>query len=115
MGRERNHDGVRAASDTSIEIDFYFQGQRCRERIKLQPTPANLKRASQHRAAMIPAGTLAYPAVSLEIPGMRAVVLVEIRPASVVAVRPAFRARADAVRIQGGELLPYLRREVIAH
>lgn len=63
MGRERNHDGVRAASDSSIEIDFYFQGQRCRERIKLQPTPANLKRAAQHRAAILDAidkGTFDY-------------------------------------------------------
>lgn len=63
MGRERNHDGVRAASDTSIEIDFYFQGRRCRERIKLQPTPANLKRAAQHRAAILDAidkGTFDY-------------------------------------------------------
>ena len=55
MGRERDHDGVRPASDTSIEIDFYFQGKRCRERIKLKPTPANLRRAAQHRAAILDA------------------------------------------------------------
>ncbi|MDR0250535.1 MAG: site-specific integrase [Burkholderiales bacterium] len=64
MGRERNHDGVRAASETTIEIDFYYAGQRCRERIKLKPTPANLKRAAQHRAAVLAAienGTFDYP------------------------------------------------------
>jgi len=63
MGRERNHDGVRPSSDTSIEIDFYFQGRRCRERIKLKPSPANLKRAAQHRAAILDAiekGTFDY-------------------------------------------------------
>ena len=45
--------GVRAASESSIEIDFYYNGQRCRERINLKPTPANLKKASQHRAAIL--------------------------------------------------------------
>ncbi|MXS85326.1 site-specific integrase [Nitrosomonas sp. HPC101] len=45
--------GVRAASESSIEIDFYYNGQRCRERINLKPTPANLKKASQHRAAVL--------------------------------------------------------------
>lgn len=35
--------GVRAASASSIEIDFYFRGVRCKERIKLTPTPRNLK------------------------------------------------------------------------
>lgn len=55
MGRERTYDGVRAASASTIEIDFYYAGARCRERIKLEPTPANLKRASQHRAAIMAA------------------------------------------------------------
>ncbi|CAK0767362.1 hypothetical protein CCP3SC15_3690003 [Gammaproteobacteria bacterium] len=63
MGRERQFDGVRAASETTIEIDFYYAGQRRRERIKLQPTPANLKRAANHRAAILDAiekGTFDY-------------------------------------------------------
>ena len=46
-------DGVRPASKTSIEIDFYYEGKRCRERIKLQPTPANLKKAALHRVAIL--------------------------------------------------------------
>lgn len=33
------------ASDTSIGIDFYYRGVRCRERIKLPPTPAHMKYA----------------------------------------------------------------------
>lgn len=67
MGHQRKqaeYDGVRAASSSTIEIDFYFQGTRCRERIKLQPTPANLKKAARHRAAIldsIDAGTFDYP------------------------------------------------------
>lgn len=63
MGTERDYDGVRAASASSIEIDFYYAGARCRERIKLKPTPANLKRAAQHRAAILVAieqGTFDY-------------------------------------------------------
>jgi integrase len=61
MGREGT--GVKAASETSIEITFTYRGQRCRERIKLAPTPANLKRATQHRAAILDAiqkGTFEY-------------------------------------------------------
>ncbi|MDR2709734.1 MAG: site-specific integrase [Burkholderiales bacterium] len=64
MGTERKHDGVRAASETTIEIDFYYAGARCRERLKIVPTPANLKRAAQHRAAILAAiesGTFDYP------------------------------------------------------
>lgn len=63
MGGERQFDGVRAASASTIEIDFYYAGRRCRERIKLQPSPANLKRAAQHRAAILDAierGTFDY-------------------------------------------------------
>lgn len=61
MGRDGT--GVKAASETSIEITFTYRGQRCRERIKLAPTPANLKRAAQHRAAILDAiqkGTFDY-------------------------------------------------------
>ncbi len=35
--------GVRPVSSSSIEIDFYYRGARCRERIKLPPTPRNLR------------------------------------------------------------------------
>lgn len=63
MGRKRS--GVRAASDTSIEINFQYRGKKCRERIKLEPTPANLKRAERHRQAILSAiesGTFDYAA-----------------------------------------------------
>jgi len=63
MGGKRQRLGVRAVSDSSIQIDFTYRGQRCRERIKLPPTPANLKRAENHRAAIIDAierGTFDY-------------------------------------------------------
>ncbi|SHL08419.1 site-specific integrase [Halomonas caseinilytica] len=56
MGNKRsNYEGVRVASASTVEIDFYYQGVRCRERLKLQPTPANLKKAARHRAAIIDA------------------------------------------------------------
>lgn len=47
--------GVRATSESSIEISFAYNGRRCRERIKLKPTPANLRRAAIHRAEIIDA------------------------------------------------------------
>lgn len=51
MGREGT--GVAAASETSIQITFQYRGERCREKIALKPTPANLKRATQFRAAVL--------------------------------------------------------------
>jgi len=62
MGRKQVN-GVKAASASSIEIDFYYNGRRCRERIKLKPTPTNLKRAERHRLSIleaIDAGTFDY-------------------------------------------------------
>jgi len=44
--------GVRAASDTSIQIDFRYKGVRCRERLSLAPTPANLKYAKRLKASI---------------------------------------------------------------
>lgn len=61
----RNGNGVKAASATSIEITFMFRGVRCRERVPLKPTASNLRRAEQHRAAVVLAissGTFDYAA-----------------------------------------------------
>lgn len=55
MGDQRKRTGVRAVSETTIQIDFTYKTVRCRERIKLQPTPANLKRAELHRSAILDA------------------------------------------------------------
>lgn len=55
MGGAKHYDGVRSRSSKSIEIDFIFRGQRCRETFKVAPTPANLKRVAQHRAAILDA------------------------------------------------------------
>lgn len=61
--------GVRAVSDSSIEITFMYRGVRCRERITLKPTATNLKKAEQHKAAIehaISIGTFDY---SVTFPG----------------------------------------------
>lgn len=61
MGRDGG--GVRAASASSIEITFQYQGVRCRERVQLKPTTANLKKAELHKAAIehaILGGTFDY-------------------------------------------------------
>lgn len=66
MGRNgRAGSGVKPATETSIEITFQYQGVRCRERIAIKPTPANLKRVEQHKAAIeyaIREGTFDYAA-----------------------------------------------------
>jgi len=49
----KKYNGVRKASNSSIEIDFYYRGKRCKERIKLKPTPTNLNRAERHRYAIL--------------------------------------------------------------
>ena len=54
MGRKsRQYEGVRAASKSTIEIDFYYKGKRERARFKLEPTPLNLKKAARHRASIL--------------------------------------------------------------
>jgi integrase len=44
--------GVRATSASSIQIDFRYKGERCRERISIPPTPANLKYAKGLKATI---------------------------------------------------------------
>lgn len=63
MGDRRKRVGVRAESDTSCTIDFPYKGVRCRERVKIAPTPAGLTRAERFRAAILHAieqGTFNY-------------------------------------------------------
>lgn len=59
----RGGSGVKKATEGSIEITFTYLGKRCRERIKLKPTAANLKKCERHREAIlesIAAGTFDY-------------------------------------------------------
>lgn len=44
--------GVRSTSATSIQIDFVYQGIRCRERLRLAPTPKNIKYAQRLKATI---------------------------------------------------------------
>lgn len=60
---DRKLEGVRPKSGKSIEIDFSYQGRRCRETIKLPPTKPNLLHASRKRSAILHAigqGTFNY-------------------------------------------------------
>lgn len=50
---DRKLEGVRPRSDKGIEIDFYYQGKRCRETIKMPPNKANLLHASRKRATVL--------------------------------------------------------------
>lgn len=67
MGRDGR--GVRAVSDKSIEITFMYRGVRCRERIALKPTPTNLKKAEQHKAAIEHAISIGAFDYSVTFPG----------------------------------------------
>jgi integrase len=51
MGRDGT--GVKKATESSIQIEFTYKGIRCRERIKLKPTAANLKKCERHRESII--------------------------------------------------------------
>lgn len=44
MGAERKRTGVVAFSGSSIQIGFTHKGIKCRERFRLRPAAANLKR-----------------------------------------------------------------------
>ncbi|OZI43846.1 Arm DNA-binding domain-containing protein [Bordetella genomosp. 5] len=46
-------EGVRPASESSIEIGFVYRGEHCIERLRIRPTAANLKRAAQQRADIL--------------------------------------------------------------
>lgn len=50
---DRKLEGVRPHSGKGIQIDFYYQGKRCRETIKIPPNKANLLHASRKRAAVL--------------------------------------------------------------
>jgi len=55
--------GVRPASAGSIEIDFYYRGVRCRERIQLAPAPRNMRYAENLKGQIenaIAIGTFRY-------------------------------------------------------
>jgi integrase len=59
---DRRKNGIRKRGN-SIQIDFYYQGVRCRETIALEPTRANLNYASNLKAAIkheIALGTFDY-------------------------------------------------------
>lgn len=59
------HTGVRAASKNSIEIVFWYRDERCKERVKKEPTATNLKKYANFRGAILDAiedGTFDYQA-----------------------------------------------------
>lgn len=69
MGRK--YPGVEPKRNTSIQISFQYQGKRCRECLKLEPTPNNLRRASLFRAQVVEAikqGTFDY---AVSFPGSK--------------------------------------------
>ena len=48
-------EGVRPASESSIEIGFFYQGEHCVERLRMKPTAANLQRVARQRVEILAA------------------------------------------------------------
>ena len=46
-------EGICPASESSIEIEFLFEGRRIVERLRMKPNPANLQRAARQRAEIM--------------------------------------------------------------
>lgn len=83
MGRRT---GIRADSSSSLTIDFRYRGVRCREKLKLPPTPANRAYAEKYKARIlheIAIGTFDYAAHFPRSPRARALAR---NPASAVTV-----------------------------
>ncbi len=60
----RGFEGVRPASESSIEIGFIFEGRHCVQRLRLKPTAANLKKAALQRETILQAiarGEFSWP------------------------------------------------------
>ena len=49
----KQYEGVRSRSKSTIEVGFLLQWQMAVEAIKLDPTPANLKRTARFRARVV--------------------------------------------------------------
>jgi integrase len=78
--------GVRAASESSIEITFEYRAVRCREKLKLPPNPANIKYAERLKATItheIEVGAFDY---AKHFPRSRRAKLFAKVPATVVTV-----------------------------
>ena len=50
MKVNKKYNGVRKKSNSSIEIDFYYRGIRCREQIKCKPTVPNFNKCAKLKA-----------------------------------------------------------------
>lgn len=84
--------GVRTETKSSVVIDFYYRGVRCRERLKLDPTKANLKYAANLRAEIqteIARGTFDY---ARHFPDSARALQLSRTPGAAIAVGPALDA-----------------------
>src|SRR5437867_9700621 len=88
--------GVRAPTAQSIEIDFYYRGVRCRERLKLAPTPSNQRYASRLRGEIesrIARGDFNYAEFFPDSPRAR---ILSRRAGAAIKVREVLRKYIDA-------------------
>jgi len=94
----KKHSGVRPKSNSSIEIDFYYRGIRCRETIRLKPTPQNLNYAAKRKAKIevdIAHGTFDY---AKEFHDSRRAKLFAKKPGDVITVGEYLTEWLDSIK-----------------
>lgn len=97
MGRGK---GVRPASAKSIAITFQYRGARCREKIRLAPTAANLKYAERLKATIeheIATGVFDYAKHFPESPRARSL---SRTPGAAITVAEALRVWHDSMQAE---------------
>jgi len=98
MNKPKKYPGVRPKSQSSIEIDFYYRGVRCREIIKLKPNPKNLSYAAKRKAKIeveIAHGTFDY---AKEFPNSRRAKLFAKKSGDVITVGEYLTQWLDSIK-----------------
>ncbi|CAN7301839.1 DUF3596 domain-containing protein [Cupriavidus necator] len=88
MGRKGT--GVTIVSDSSYEIAFTYKGKRCRERVKAKPCPANTRKLTQFRAAVLHAIEKGEFDYAKTFPDSRHAAALAERPGDVLTVEAYF-------------------------
>jgi integrase len=90
--------GVRRATQSSIAISFQYRGVRCRERLRLSPTPQNLKHAARLKATVdheIAIGTFDY---SKHFPDSKRAKRFALGPGAKILLRTALRDYCESLK-----------------
>lgn len=90
--------GVRRATKSSIAVSFQYRGVRCRERLRLAPTPQNIKFAARLKATIdheIAIGTFDY---AKHFPDSKRAKRFTVKPGGNALLRTALRDYCEALK-----------------